>query len=76
MEWSELAELDRFVTCAARRISVPAQPIYDGIMITRHTLFAGNFFTHDSWDHYWEGSLNRVNGNLGTVTTQTNTSLR
>ena len=42
-------------------------------MITRHNLFVGNLYTYDSWDHYWEGHLNRVNGNLGTVSTQTNT---
>jgi len=42
-------------------------------MMTRHTLFAGNIFTHDSWDQYWEGKLNRSNGNLGTVTTLTDT---
>jgi hypothetical protein len=50
-----------------------AQTIDDGIMISRHNLFVGNLYTNDSWDHYWEGHLNRVNGNLGTVTTQTNT---
>ncbi len=42
-------------------------------MIPRHTLFTGNVYSHDSWDHYWEGHLNRVNGNVGTVTTQTDT---
>jgi hypothetical protein len=50
-----------------------AQSIDDGVMIPRHTLFSGNLFTYDSWDHYWEGHLSRVNGNLGTVTTETNT---
>ena len=42
-------------------------------MISRHNLFTGNIYTHDSWDQYWEGHLKRANGNLGTVTTQTNT---
>ncbi len=42
-------------------------------MISRHNLFTGNIYTYDSWDHYWEGHLYRANGNLGTVTTQTNT---
>jgi hypothetical protein len=40
-------------------------------MMPRRTLFAGNVYSHDSWDHYREGHLNRVNGNLGTVSTQT-----
>ncbi len=42
-------------------------------MIAKHNLFVGDLYTHDSWDHYWEGSLKRVNGNLGMVSTQTNT---
>lgn len=49
------------------------QSIDDGIMIPRHTLFTGNTWTYDSWNHYWEGHLYRTNGNLGTVTTQTDT---
>jgi len=39
----------------------------------KDNLFAGNVYSHDSWDRYWQGTLSRVNGNLGTVTTQTNT---
>jgi hypothetical protein len=50
-----------------------AQTIDDGLMIPRNTLFSGYLYTHDSWDHYWEGTLFRENGNLGTVTTQTST---
>ncbi len=42
-------------------------------MISRRNLFMGNLYSHDSWDHYWENRLYRTNGNLGTVTTQTNT---
>ena len=36
-------------------------------------LFTGFLYTHDSWDEYWEGTLKRDNGNIGTLTTQTNT---
>lgn len=50
-----------------------AQTVDDGIMVAKHNLFIGSFYTNDSWDHYWEGHLNRNNGNLGTVTTQTST---
>jgi hypothetical protein len=42
-------------------------------MLPRHILFTGNVYTHDSWDQYWEGTHERVNGNLGTVTTLTDT---
>ena len=48
-----------------------SQTIDDGIMLSRGTICTGFLYTHDAWDHYWEGELNRTNGNLGTVTTQT-----
>ena len=51
--------------------SLHAQTIDDGIMLADKTLCAGALYTHDSWDHYWEGSLERINGNIGTITTQT-----
>jgi hypothetical protein len=51
--------------------SLHAQTIDDGIMLARRTLCAGAVYSHDSWDHYWEGTNERVNGNIGTVTTQT-----
>ena len=58
---------------AALSVCLHAQTIDDGVMILRHTLFAGNTITFDSWDHYWETHLNRSNGNLGTVSTRTDT---
>jgi hypothetical protein len=48
------------------------QTVDDGIIIPRHTLFTGDTWTYDTWNHYWEGHLYRTNGNLGTVTTQSN----
>jgi hypothetical protein len=51
---------------------VHAQTIDDGIMMTRRSLQAGAVYTHDSWSEYWEGTLKRVNGNIGTITTETN----
>jgi hypothetical protein len=50
-----------------------AQTLEDGFMVNRKHLFTGVLYTHDSWDEYWEGSLKRVNGNIGTITTQTTT---
>ena len=41
-------------------------------MLSKGMLFTGYLYTHDSWDEYWEGALKRVNGNVGTVTTETN----
>lgn len=52
---------------------IHAQTIDDGFMIPKHALFTGVIYTHDSWNQYWEGTLKRTNGNLGTVTTQTDT---
>jgi hypothetical protein len=48
-----------------------AQTVDDGIMLANRTLCAGALYSHDSWDHYWEGTSERVNGNIGTITTQT-----
>jgi hypothetical protein len=47
-----------------------AQTIDDGIMMTAHSLQTGAVYTRDTWDEYWEGTLKRTNGNIGTITTQ------
>src|SRR6266513_227818 len=52
-----------------------AQSVDDGLMMPRRTLSAGVLYSHDSWDQYWEGSLKRSNGNIGTLTTQSLTSV-
>jgi hypothetical protein len=56
-------------------LSVPAvlsaQTIDDGRMMPKKLLCTGFFYTHDAWDRYWEGTLERSNGNIGTLTTQT-----
>ena len=51
-------------------IPLAAQRIEDGILLPKQRVATGVIYSHDSWDHYWEGALNRTNGNLGTVTTQ------
>jgi len=47
-----------------------AQTIEDGLMMSKNVLCTGLFYSHDSWDEYWEGTLKRANGNVGKVTTQ------
>jgi hypothetical protein len=47
-----------------------AQTIDDGSMMPSRTFSAGVFYSHDSWDQYWEGTLKRTNGNIGTLTTR------
>ena len=50
--------------------NLPAQAVDDGLMMPRKTLSTGVMYAHDSWSQYWEGTLKRRNGNIGTVTTQ------
>jgi hypothetical protein len=50
--------------------SAAAQSVDDGLMMPKGTLSAGVQYTHDSWDHYWEGTLKRTNGNIGTLAQQ------
>ena len=39
------------------------------------TLSLGVLYAHDSWDQYWEGTLKRTNGNIGTLTTRSATMM-
>lgn len=50
--------------------SLDAQTIDDHLMMPRKQLCTGFVYVHDSWDRYWEGPLERGNGNIGTLTTQ------
>jgi hypothetical protein len=60
-----------FVLGAAISASpIAAQTIDDGHLMAKRTLSAGILYGHDSWDEYWEGTLKRSNGNIGTLTTQ------
>lgn len=55
---------------AAASLAASAQTMEDGIMLARGTLCAGALYTHGQWSQYWEGGLERSNGNIGTVTNQ------
>ena len=55
---------------AVLSVRTSAQTMQDGVMLSRGTLCAGALYSRDQWDSYWEGSLQRVNGNIGTLTTQ------
>lgn len=39
--------------------------------MAKGALFTGELYSRDTWYEYWEGDLKRVNGNIGTITTQT-----
>ena len=50
--------------------TLQAQTADDGLLIPKRTLGTGLVYAHDSWSQYWEGTLKRDNGNIGTLTTQ------
>jgi hypothetical protein len=58
------------VLAAVSASSAAAQTIDDGSMMPKRTLNVGVLYAHDSWNQYWEGTLKRTNGNIGTLTTQ------
>jgi hypothetical protein len=47
-----------------------AQTVSDGVMMPKGDLCTGFMYGYDSWKKYWEGTLLRDNGNIGTLTTQ------
>ena len=49
--------------------SVQAQTITDGIMMPRRDLCTGFLYDRDQWTDYWEGTLQRDNLNIGTLST-------
>jgi hypothetical protein len=51
-------------------VTLRAQSIDDGLLFPRRVLGSGVVYAHDSWSQYWEGTLKRDNGNIGTLTTQ------
>src|SRR6266705_3383485 len=68
-----LRKLQLLTLVAVSVSSAGAQTSDDGLMIPKRTLAAGVVYAHDSWDQYWEGTLKRTNGNIGTMTTQSTT---
>ena len=49
--------------------AVQAQTSNDGLMMPGKNFCTGFIATSDRWDHYWEGTRYRTNGNIGTLTT-------
>lgn len=48
-----------------------AQTPTDALMMDGGQICWAAIYQHDSWDEYWEGTLKRGNGNVGTLTRQT-----
>ena len=53
---------------AAGTLAVPVQvqTIDDGGMLAKQGLFVGDLYPRENWDEYWQGTLKRDNGNIGT----------
>jgi hypothetical protein len=49
---------------------LPGQAPDDGRLLAHRVLSTGIEYAHESWSRYWEGTLARDNGNIGTLTTQ------
>ncbi len=47
-----------------------AQTPTDAIMMSNGQICLAAIYGHESWDEYWEGTLLRKNGNIGTFTRQ------
>lgn len=48
-----------------------AQTPTDAIMMEHGQICIAAMYSHDTWHEYWEGTLKRDNGNIGTLTRQT-----
>ena len=59
-----------FLSLALVAAPLRAQTIDDGSMLPQQALATGVLYAHESWSQYWEGTLKRDNGNIGTLTTQ------
>jgi hypothetical protein len=46
------------------------QTVDDALLVPARQLRTTMEYGHDAWDRYWEGTLSRTNGNIGTLTTQ------
>jgi hypothetical protein len=53
------------ILCAVLWQNASAQTETDALMIPKHYFCAAGIYTHNNWDHYWEGTLKRENLNLG-----------
>lgn len=71
MKRKTLSRLVLLTTCITLlSIRSFAQTDIDAIMMDKNNLCIGPMYGYSSWDHYWEGTHNRDNQNLGTVSTQ------
>lgn len=51
-------------------IHATAQSEQDALMMKQNEFCTGFMYMHTQWDQYWEGTLKRSNGNIGTYSNQ------
>jgi hypothetical protein len=59
----------RFIVPLFIIATAQAQTTNDGLMMPKKNFCTGFMFATDKWTNYWEGTLKRENGNIGSVTT-------
>ena len=62
--------LRAFGLVAVTAVPALAQTAADGLLMPKKVLSTGVVYSVDRWDKYWEGTLERTNGNIGTLTTR------
>lgn len=67
------ASLAAALLAAALPTALGAQAIEDGLMLPKRMVRTTLDYGVDAWDRYWEGTLERDNLNIGTVTTRSTT---
>ena len=62
------------VVCWVAGMASAQTPIFtDGLIMPKKLWGNGIYYGYDRWSKYWEGSLKRDNGNIGTLTTMSAT---
>ncbi|MBK8405894.1 MAG: transporter [Saprospiraceae bacterium] len=51
-------------------VQLKAQTPIDNLMMPKGQICVAAIYSHDSWNEYWEGTLKRTNGNIGTLNRQ------
>jgi hypothetical protein len=64
-----MKRLLRLVVPVFMAAAAQAQTTTDGLMMPKNNFCTGFMGTYDKWTDYWEGSLKRENGNIGSITT-------
>jgi len=59
-----------FVCATFSYTSIFSQTEHDAIMMNKGQWCNGAAYTHSRWSNYWEGTFDRKNDNIGSVTTQ------